>query len=267
MISSRRFSVATPAATRRHCNNAPMTEQPAPTATAPAAAREPLLQCRNLVRDFKSGETLLHVLRSVDFALHQGEVCGIVGSSGAGKSTLLHLLGLLDTPTSGEILYKGKDLARLSPEQAAKVRNREFGFVFQSFHLLPEFTALENVIMPGRIGSGALAWMQDAGKLRKHAIELLQRVGLGERLGHVPSRLSGGEKQRVALARALLNRPSVVFCDEPTGNLDSKTADEIFKLIEEFNRERGQTFLIVTHDQHIADRTPRKLQMADGRFV
>jgi len=246
-----------------------MTDQPAtaPLAASAPAPAEPLLQCRNLVRNFQSGETELHVLRGVDFALHSGEIAGIVGSSGAGKSTLLHLLGLLDTPTSGEILYRGKDLAKLSPEQAAKVRNREFGFVFQSFHLLPEFSALENVIMPGRIGSGALAWMQDAGTLRKTAIELLDRVGLGQRHGHVPSRLSGGEKQRVALARALMCRPAVVFCDEPTGNLDSKTADEIFKLIEEFNRERKQTFLIVTHDQHIADRTQRKLQMADGRFV
>ncbi|MBX3474387.1 MAG: ABC transporter ATP-binding protein [Planctomycetes bacterium] len=241
-----------------------MTDSPSP---APAAADQPLLECRNLVRNFKSGDGELCVLRGVDFALHQGEIAGIVGSSGAGKSTLLHLLGLLDTPTSGEILYRGKDLARLSQEQAAKVRNREFGFVFQSFHLLPEFSALENVIMPGRIGAGALAWMRDADKLRAAAEDLLKRVGLGSRLSHVPSRLSGGEKQRVALARALMNRPAVVFCDEPTGNLDSRTADEIFALITEFNRERGQTFLIVTHDQHIAERAQRRLQMADGRFV
>lgn len=243
----------------------PTSAQPAPPPAAPAGA--PLLQCRNLVRSFKSGDGELQVLRGVDFTLHAGEIAGIVGSSGAGKSTLLHLLGLLDTPTSGEILYKGQDLARLSPEQAARVRNREFGFVFQSFHLLPEFSALENVIMPARIGSGALAWMQQAARLRDTAIELLRRVGLAERLNHVPSRLSGGEKQRVALARALINRPAVVFCDEPTGNLDSRTSDEIFRLIEEFNRRQQQTFLIVTHDQHIADRTQRRLQMADGRFV
>lgn len=256
-----------------------MTDQPAPI-TAPQAApqaatggqpeasgRPVILQCRALNRVFQSGETELHVLRGVDFSLFEGEVAGIVGSSGAGKSTLLHLLGLLDTPTSGEILYRGQDLARLSPEQAAKVRNREFGFMFQSFHLLPEFSALENVMMPARIGAGAIDWMKSADTVRKRAANLLDRVGLGARQSHVPSRLSGGERQRVALARALINQPAILFCDEPTGNLDSKTADEIFKLIEEFNRERGQTFLIVTHDAHIVQRTQRKLHMADGRFV
>jgi lipoprotein-releasing system ATP-binding protein len=244
-----------------------MNEAPAEQVQAAGAPPAPLMECRGLTRVFQSGETQLHVLRGVDFALREGEIAGIMGASGAGKSTLLHLLGLLDTPTSGEILYRGRKLSGLTPEQAAKVRNREFGFVFQSFHLLPEFTALENVMLPARIGSGSVGWMGGAGRARKRATELLGRVGLGERLTHVPSRLSGGEKQRVALARALVNEPTVVFCDEPTGNLDSRTADEIFALIEEFNRERGQTFLIVTHDQHVADRAGRKLTMADGRFV
>lgn len=230
-------------------------------------ARQVILECKALRRVFKSGETELEVLRGVDFALYEGEIAGIAGASGAGKSTLLHLLGLLDTPTSGEILYRGRNLATLSPEAVAKVRNREFGFVFQSFHLLPEFTALENVMLPARIGSGSVAWMRGADRARKAATELLGRVGLGARLTHVPSRLSGGEKQRVALARALINEPAVVFCDEPTGNLDSMTADEIFKLIEEFNRERNQTFLVVTHDSQVAERTQRRLQMTDGRFV
>ncbi|MBX3460133.1 MAG: ABC transporter ATP-binding protein [Planctomycetes bacterium] len=225
-----------------------------------------ILECRNLSRVFKSGEIELHVLREVNFALIQGEIAGIVGASGTGKSTLLHLLGLLDTPTSGEVFYRGKNLTALGPEAAARVRNREFGFVFQSFHLLPEFTALENVLMPARIGAGATQWMRTAAATEKRAIELLERVGLGGRLTHVPSRLSGGEKQRVALARALINEPAVVFCDEPTGNLDSKTADEIFVLIEQFNRELGKTFLIVTHDEHIAGRTRRQLRMHDGRL-
>lgn len=243
--------------------------QPAsePAVESPAAAPGAILECRNLWRVFQSGDTQLEVLRGVDFTLYEGEIAGIMGSSGAGKSTLLHLLGLLDTPTSGEILYRGRDLSRLSPEQAARVRNREFGFVFQSFHLLPEFTALENVLLPARIGAGSLAWMRGAAEATRDATELLERVGLGARLHHVPSRLSGGEKQRVALARALVNRPAIVFCDEPTGNLDSRTADEIFALIGEFNRERRQTFLLVTHDAHIAERAPRRLQMADGRFV
>lgn len=241
-------------------------EQPQ-AAPAQEPARTPILECRGLSRVFQSGETQLHVLREVDFTLYQGEIAGIMGASGAGKSTLLHLLGLLDTPTAGEIFYRGKAMAGLSAEAAARVRNREFGFVFQSFHLLPEFTALENVMLPARIGQGSIGWLGKAGKARKRATELLERVGLGSRLTHVPSRLSGGERQRVALARALVNDPTVVFCDEPTGNLDSKTADEIFKLIEEVNRERNQTFLIVTHDQAVADRAGRRLQMADGRFA
>jgi len=229
--------------------------------------KDVILECKGLSRDFKSGETTLHVLRSVDFQLYQGEIASIVGASGAGKSTLMHLLGLLDTPTSGSIHYRGRDITKLGDEAAAKVRNREFGFVFQSFHLLPDFTALENVMMPARIGSGSLQWMREADTRRKHAINLLERVGLGERLTHVPSRLSGGERQRVALARALVNEPAVVFCDEPTGNLDSKTADEIFVLIDQFNKELNKTFLIVTHDEHIAKRAGRHLSMVDGVFV
>jgi lipoprotein-releasing system ATP-binding protein len=226
-----------------------------------------ILECTKLSRDFQSGEMTLHVLRSVDFKLYEGEIASIVGSSGAGKSTLLHLLGLLDTPTEGEILYRGKKITGLGDEAAARVRNREFGFVFQSFHLLPDFTALENVMMPARIGSGSMQWMREAGKLKARAVDLLKRVGLGQRMTHVPSRLSGGERQRVALARALVNEPAVVFCDEPTGNLDSKTADEIFVLIDQFNKELGKTFLIVTHDDHVAQRARRHLQMADGVFV
>jgi lipoprotein-releasing system ATP-binding protein len=239
----------------------------APNPEPQAPSPNVILSCTGLSRDFQSGETTLHVLRSVDFKLYEGEIASIVGSSGAGKSTLLHLLGLLDTPTEGEIHYRGRKITGLGDEAAAKVRNREFGFVFQSFHLLPDFTALENVMMPARIGSGSMQWMREAGKLRDRAVSLLQRVGLGERLGHVPSRLSGGERQRVALARALVNEPAVVFCDEPTGNLDSKTADEIFALIEQFNQQLGKTFLIVTHDEHIAQRAQRHLQMVDGVFV
>jgi lipoprotein-releasing system ATP-binding protein len=238
------------------------------TSPNPAAANpNVILECTNLSRDFQSGETTLHVLRSVDFKLYEGEMASIVGASGAGKSTLLHLLGLLDTPTGGEVHYRGKRITGLGDEASAKVRNREFGFVFQSFHLLPDFTALENVMMPARIGAGSMQWMREANKLKARAVDLLKRVGLGERLGHVPSRLSGGERQRVALARALVNEPAVVFCDEPTGNLDSKTADEIFALIDQFNQQMGKTFLIVTHDESIAKRAQRHLQMVDGVFV
>ncbi|MCA8919336.1 MAG: ABC transporter ATP-binding protein [Planctomycetes bacterium] len=251
--------------------NEPTESEPAQTATETAEAgpsdREVILECHKLSRDFQSGEIKLHVLRSVDFQLYEGEMASIVGSSGAGKSTLLHLLGLLDTPTAGEVIYRGRNLTKLGEEAAAKVRNREFGFVFQSFHLLPDFTALENVLMPARIGAGSMKWMREATKLKQRAADLLDRVGLGARQSHVPSRLSGGERQRVALARALINEPAVVFCDEPTGNLDSKTADEIFGLIEQFNKELGKTFLIVTHDDHIAQRAQRHLHMVDGVFV
>ncbi|MCB9896108.1 MAG: ABC transporter ATP-binding protein [Planctomycetes bacterium] len=243
------------------------TEAVSPSPKPEAQSPDAILECTGLSRDFQSGETTLHVLRSVDFKLYEGEIASIVGSSGAGKSTLLHLLGLLDTPTEGDIFYRGRNITRLGQEAAAKVRNREFGFVFQSFHLLPDFTALENVMMPARIGAGSMQWMREAGKLEARAVELLTRVGLAERLTHVPSRLSGGERQRVALARALMNEPAVVFCDEPTGNLDSKTADEIFVLIDQFNKELGKTFLIVTHDEHIAQRAQRHLKMTDGRFV
>ncbi|MBZ0136193.1 MAG: ABC transporter ATP-binding protein [Planctomycetes bacterium] len=248
-------------------NDQAVTEEASPNPKPQAQSPESILECKGLSRDFKSGETTLHVLRSVDFQLFEGEIASIVGSSGAGKSTLMHLLGLLDTPTAGEIFYRGRNITKLGDEAAAKVRNREFGFVFQSFHLLPDFTALENVMMPARIGSGSLQWMREADSRRNRAIELLERVGLGERLTHVPSRLSGGERQRVALARALVNEPAVVFCDEPTGNLDSKTADEIFVLIDQFNKELGKTFLIVTHDENIAQRAQRHLTMVDGVFV
>jgi lipoprotein-releasing system ATP-binding protein len=248
-------------------NDQAVTGEPSPGATPQAPGPNVILECKGLSRDFKSGDTTLHVLREVDFQLMEGETASIVGASGAGKSTLLHLLGLLDTPTAGEIFYRGRNLTRLGEEPAARVRNREFGFVFQSFHLLPDFTALENVMMPARIGAGSLQWMREADASRARAVDLLRRVGLGERLTHVPSRLSGGERQRVALARALVNEPAIVFCDEPTGNLDTRTADEIFVLIEQFNKDMGKTFLIVTHDEHIARRAQRHLSMIDGRFV
>ena len=240
---------------------------PAEVSAIPATPRAAILECQGLTRTFKVGEQELRVLKGVDFALHEGEICGIVGASGAGKSTLLHLLGLLDTPTAGKILYRGENLAEFSAEAAARVRNRDFGFVFQAFHLLPEFTALENVMMPARIGAGGFRWLADAARIEKEARELLARVGLGERLNHQPTRLSGGERQRVALARALINKPAIVFCDEPTGNLDTKTADEIFALTEQFNKERGLTILLVTHSETLASRAHRVLRMKDGVFV
>lgn len=227
----------------------------------------PLLECKGLSRTFVSGDCELHVLKQVDFALNEGDVCAVFGASGAGKSTMLHLLGLLDTPTAGSIFYRDKEITSLSEDASAKIRNSEFGFVFQSFHLLPEFTALENVLMPVRIGSGAFGWMKGASKFEKRAKDLLGEMGLGDRLGHIPGKLSGGERQRVALARALVNDPAVVFCDEPTGNLDSKRAEEMFELIHKYNAENGQTFLIVSHDEHLTKHCKRRVNMDDGRII
>lgn len=228
------------------------------------ACGDPLLIAKGITRRFEMGETAIDVLRGVDFTLREGELASISGSSGAGKSTLLHILGLLDTPTSGSVLYKGEDLALLDPERASRVRNREFGFVFQFFHLLPEFTALENVMMPARLGSGGFSWLGQASTALCRARDLLARVGLNERFGHLPAQLSGGERQRVAIARALMNDPPVVLCDEPTGNLDSTTAQSVFELLRELNRDDGRAILIVTHDESIASVAPSRYSMRDG---
>ncbi|MCB9591196.1 MAG: ABC transporter ATP-binding protein [Sandaracinaceae bacterium] len=202
----------------------------------------------------------VHILRGIDLSIDRGEMLSVVGPSGAGKSTLLHILGTLDLPTAGRIHYEGQDVTRYSPSKLAAFRNYSLGFVFQAHHLLPEFTALENVMMPGMI-RGA-----ERGKLEKAAKELLGEVGLGHRLTHRPGELSGGEQARVALARALVMEPILVLADEPTGNLDSKTSDAIHELFFELNRRRGTTFLIVTHNNELADSMPRKVSMRDGQI-
>lgn len=244
-----------------------MIEQAQVDATPSAGTRAPILEAIGIRRTFKMGASAVEVLKGVDFRLWEGEMAAISGSSGAGKSTLLHILGLLDTPDSGQYLFRGRDLAKLGQEEAARTRNQLFGFVFQFFHLLPEFTALENVMMPARLGAGGFRWLNRAAEAERRAVELLEMVGLGKRLGHVPTQLSGGERQRVAIARALINNPSVVFCDEPTGNLDSGTADDMFRLLRTLNRERGVTILIVTHDDDVAAKADRRLVLHDGRFV
>lgn len=228
---------------------------------------EPLLKATGIVRTFKMGATPVEVLRGVDLTINRGEFVAICGSSGAGKSTLLHILGLLDRADAGQYLFQGRELAKLGDEEASRVRNRLFGFVFQFFHLLPEFTALENVMMPARLGAGGFRWLREAPEVTRRAKELLEMVGLGARLDHLPTQLSGGERQRVAIARSLINQPELVFCDEPTGNLDSATAEEMFGLLRKLNAERGITFLIVTHDPSIAARADRVLVMKDGLFV
>jgi len=219
---------------------------------------EPLVTVKNVTKTFEHEGRSLEVLKGIDLEIGSGEMVTIVGPSGAGKSTLLHLIGTLDLPTEGQILYGGRDVTRLGSSDLAEFRNRSIGFVFQFHHLLPEFTALENVMMPGLIQGGR--------RMEDRARELLGEVGLSERLTHRPGELSGGEQQRVALARALLMEPKLVLADEPTGNLDSQTSDSVQSLIFDLNRRHGITFLIVTHSRDFAAMMPRQVSMKDGRI-
>jgi len=225
------------------------------------------LSARKLVKDYAEGRTRLRVLHGISLNIQEGELLVVVGASGAGKSTLLHLIGLLDSPTSGDVIFEGRNLSRLSGLAQARLRNRLFGFVFQFFHLLPDFSALENVMMPALVGSGVLSWHARKGAARARATQLLERLGLGERLRHRPSQLSGGERQRVAICRALMNAPRVLLLDEPTGNLDSKTCAQIHDLIGELNRTEGQTIVMVTHDESAAQHATQTVRIRDGRII
>ncbi len=221
----------------------------------------PLLAARGLVKRYRTGDKTVEVLRGIDLDLGRGDMVAVVGASGAGKSTLLHILGTLERPTAGEVRIDGVDVFRLRDVELAAFRNRRIGFVFQFHHLLPEFTARENVAMPALI----------AGRPRREAfataVRLLDEVGLAGRLDHKPGELSGGEQQRVALARALVLEPDLVLADEPTGNLDEATADEVQALLVELNRRRSTTVVVVTHNERLAGRMGRVLAMAHGRLV
>lgn len=210
------------------------------------------------IKDIKKSFGSLQVLRGVNLHIDKGEVISIVGPSGAGKTTLLQLIGALDRPTSGSILFNSRELASMSDKQLAAFRNREIGFVFQFHQLLPEFTALENIIIPALIAG------RSRSEAEKEAMELLGIMGLQERAGHKPSELSGGENQRVAVARALINKPALILADEPSGSLDSKNKEELHKLFFELRARYGQTFLIVTHDEELARTTDRTIRMVDG---
>ena len=216
---------------------------------------------RDLTKIFVHGGRRLEVLRGIDLEIRPGERVSVVGASGVGKSTLLHVLGTLDLPTRGQIVFDGRDVTRMNASQLAEFRNREIGFVFQFHHLLPEFTALENAMMP------ALIQRTPRMEAERRARAILERVGLAERLTHRPGELSGGEQQRVALARALIMSPKLLLADEPTGNLDSKTGEGIHQLFLELNRERGMTMLVVTHNPELAAHMPRRYSMIDGRMV
>jgi lipoprotein-releasing system ATP-binding protein len=219
-----------------------------------------VLSCSRLAMSFTDAGTTLHVLRGIDLSIGKGEQIAVMGASGSGKSTLLHLLGGLDTPTSGEIYIDSTPVLHLSAVQLGRLRNRALGFIYQFHHLLPEFTALENVAMPLLVRGLSPA------KAASDATEMLDRVGLGARLTHKPGELSGGERQRAAVARALVTRPVCVLADEPTGNLDRKNADQVYNLMLELNREFATSYLIATHDPHIAERMDRVLVLDDGHI-
>jgi lipoprotein-releasing system ATP-binding protein len=224
----------------------------------PAAG--PALSARGLTRRFRSGETTLEVLRGVDLDLEAGEIRAVLGPSGSGKSTLLHCLGGLDRPDEGTVRVRGEDLSALGERQLAAMRNREIGFVFQFHHLLPDFSALENVMLPQLVAGTSRE------EARRRARELLKDVGLGERLHHAPGELSGGEQQRVAVSRALANRPAVVLADEPSGNLDAAASGALHDLLERLRREHGVAFLIATHDLDLAARADRVSEIVAGRL-
>ncbi|MSR74999.1 MAG: ABC transporter ATP-binding protein [Planctomycetes bacterium] len=227
-------------------------------------AGTPVLETRGLKRHFKVGAERVEVLRGVNFSMAAGEFAAILGSSGAGKSTLMHILGLLDRPDSGEVLWNGESVSQASEARRTVLRATESAFVFQFYFLLPEFSALENVMMPAAIARGRGRAPASAAERRARAEDLLTRVGLKERMRHRPQQLSGGERQRVAIARGLMNRPSILFCDEPTGNLDSRTAQSIHELLVSVNRELQQTILVVTHEVDMAAVADRRVVMRDG---
>ncbi|MDR4504308.1 MAG: ABC transporter ATP-binding protein [Candidatus Scalindua sp.] len=225
-----------------------------------------ILSAKDIYKEYLIGKTLLKVLNGINLDIKEGEVVIILGASGAGKSTLLHTLGMLDTPTSGSIYFKGQNLSIAKQSELAAKRNRVFGFVFQFYYLLPDFTALENVLMPCLIGQ-SLYKAKSKKENTEKAVGLLQRVGLGNRIHHRPDELSGGEKQRVAIVRALINDPEILLCDEPTGNLDTHTGREIQELIWELNDRTKQTVVIVTHDERFAKATECVVRIADGKIV
>ena len=222
---------------------------------------ETLIRIIDLHKSYYDGESELPVLQGIDLEIKTSELLAVVGASGVGKSTLLHIMGTLDRPTAGQVIYGEQDVFTLHDTELARFRNKEVGFVFQFHHLLPEFNALENVAM------AALITTPSNKAIYEEAASLLEYVGLAERLSHYPSQLSGGERQRVAIARALINKPKVVLADEPTGNLDRRNSEAVHELLWDFNAKSGQTFVIVTHNSELAEQVDRVVQLVDGKVV
>jgi ABC-type lipoprotein export system ATPase subunit len=221
----------------------------------------PIIETHDLIKVYEQGETSLTVLNNINLIVDTGEMLAIMGPSGSGKSTLLNMIGALDRPTSGKVIIQGTDISTLNDDELAVLRNREMGFIFQQFNLIHRMDAIGNVMLPMAIKGGL------RGDRRDHAKKLLESVGLGDRLDHKPSQMSGGEQQRVAIARSLANDPPIILCDELTGNLDSKTGHEIMLLLRKLNEDYGKTFVLITHDPAVAESTDRLLQIRDGTIA
>ncbi len=222
---------------------------------------EELLIARDIRKSFSTDGQKLNILNGINLTIYRGEMIAVMGASGVGKSTLLNILGALDRPTSGEVMFEGTSIFGRSDDELASLRNRKIGFVFQFHHLLPEFTALENTMIP------AMIQRMDRNEARSNAVKNLERVGLSERAKHRPGELSGGEQQRVAIARALMTSPDMILADEPTGNLDTHTGVEVFSLLKDINQAYGTTFVVVTHNETLAAQTDRILKMVDGQIA
>jgi len=228
---------------------------------------DPILETTGLVKDYRMGAARLRVLHGVDLTVARGEFLCVLGPSGSGKSTLLHLLGLLDRPSEGQVVFEGADAFARPKRWRDRMRNQAIGFVFQFYHLMPDLSVLGNTMLPAMIRTPAILWLARCWGQRREAREVLGRLGLADRAEHLPRELSGGERQRAALARALVHRPRILFADEPTGNLDSATGAEIMNVIERLNRDDGLTVVMVTHDERVADRAHRVVRLEDGKFL
>ncbi|MBI5779195.1 MAG: ABC transporter ATP-binding protein [Planctomycetes bacterium] len=226
-----------------------------------------ILKIENISRSFKADGRTLEILKDISLDIKAGEILAIAGPSGAGKSTLLHIMGLLDRPTSGRVLFRDKDLYTLPGAEQARLRNSSVAFIFQFYHLVPELNILENILLPHMISNSILGWQIRRHALKDKAKSLIAKLGLTERVFHRPNQLSGGEQQRVAIARALVTDPEIILCDEPTGNLDTNATLEIQNLISELNRQEGKTFVIVTHNENIARWSHRMIHLVDGRIT